>query len=60
MAFPYSKGGDCLKGQLTFEKPEPEVEEILGKTQAFESQEKRTLKEKGDDVTDKVQMEKAR
>jgi len=54
----------ALKGQLTFEKSEPEVEEILEKARAFESQEKRALKETGDDVvsihTDKVQMERAR
>jgi len=54
----------ALKGQLTFEKEEPEVEEIIEKAKAFEAQEKRALKEKGDDVisihTDKVQMEKAR
>jgi len=54
----------ALKGQLTFEKPEPEVEEILEKAKAFEAQEKRALKDKDDDVvsihTDKVQMERAR
>ncbi|TKJ44925.1 hypothetical protein CEE34_10630 [Candidatus Aerophobetes bacterium Ae_b3a] len=54
----------ALKGQLTFEKEEPEVEEIVEKAKAFEAQEKRALKEKDDDVvsihTDKVQMEKAR
>ena len=54
----------ALKGQLTFEKEEPEVEEIVEKAKAFESQEKRALKDKGDDVvsihTDKVQMERAR
>lgn len=54
----------ALKGQLTFEEEEPEVEEILEKAKAFESEEKRALKEKDDDVisihTDKVQMERAR
>ena len=54
----------ALKGQLTFEKKEPEVEEILEKTKAFEAQEKRLPKDKDDDVvsihTDKVEMEKAR
>jgi len=54
----------ALKGQLTFEKEEPEVEEIVEKAKAFESQEKKVLKDKGDDIvsihTDKVQMEKAR
>jgi len=54
----------ALKGQLTFEKPEPEVEEIVEKAKAFEAQEKRALRDKDDDVvsihTDKVQMEKAR
>jgi len=54
----------ALKGQLTFEEKEPEVEEILEKAKAFESQVKRPEKDKGDDVvsihTDKVQMEKAR
>ena len=53
-----------LKGQLTFEKEEPEVEEIVEKARAFEAQEKRALKDKDDDVvsihTDKVQMERAR
>jgi len=53
-----------LKGQLTFEKEEPEVKEILEKAKAFESREKRALKDKDDDVvsihTDKVQMERAR
>jgi len=53
-----------LKGQLTLEKEEPEVEEIVKKAKAFESQEKGVLKDKDDDVvaihTDKVQMEKAR
>ncbi len=53
-----------LKAQLTFKKEEPEVEEILEKAKAFEAQEKRALKEKGDDVvsihSDKVQMEKIR
>ncbi len=52
----------ALKGQLTFEKEEPEVEEIVKKANAFEAQEKRALKD--DDVvaihTDKVQMERAR
>ncbi len=54
----------ALKGQLTFEKEAPEVKEIVEKAKAFESQEKRSLKDKDDDVvsihTDKVQMEKAR
>ena len=54
----------ALKGQLTFEKEEPEVEEIVKKAKAFEAQEKRALKDKDDDVisihTDKVQMERAR
>jgi len=54
----------ALKGQLTFEKEEPEVEEIVEKAKAFESQGKRALKDKDDDVvsihTDKVQMERAR
>lgn len=49
---------------MTFEKEEPEVGEIVEKAKAFESQEKRALKDKGDDVisihTDKVQMERAR
>ncbi len=53
-----------LKGQLTFEEEEPEVEEIVEKARAFEAQEKRALKDKDDDVvsihTDKVQMERAR
>lgn len=53
-----------LKGQFTFEKEEPEVKEILEKAKAFESREKRALKDKDDDVvsihTDKVQMERAR
>jgi len=54
----------ALKGQLTLEKEEPEVEEIVKKIKAFEAQEKRAPKEKDDDVvaihTDKVEMEKAR
>jgi len=54
----------ALKGQLTFEKPESEVEEIVKKAKVFESQEKKASKEKSDDVvaihTDKVQMERAR
>jgi len=54
----------ALKGQLTLEKEEPEVEEIVKKAKAFEAQEKRAPKEKDDDVvaihTDKVEMEKAR
>ncbi|GAH76723.1 unnamed protein product, partial [marine sediment metagenome] len=54
----------ALKGQLTFEEKEPEVEEIVEKAKAFESQEKRAEKDKDDDVisihTDKVEMEKAR
>jgi len=54
----------ALKGQLTFEEKEPEVEEILEKAKAFESQVKRPEKDKDDDVisihTDKVEMEKAR
>jgi len=54
----------ALKGQLTFEEKEPEVEEILEKAKAFESQEKKPPKDKDDDVisihTDKVEMEKAR
>ncbi len=54
----------ALKGQLTFEEEEPEVEEIVEKAKAFEAQEKRVPKDKDDDVvaihTDKVQMEKAR
>jgi len=54
----------ALKGQLTFEEEEPEVKEILEKAQAFEAQEKKTPKDKDDDVisihTDKVEMEKAR
>ena len=54
----------ALKGQLTFEGEEPEVEEILEKARAFEAQEKKARKEKDDDVisihTDKVQMERAR
>ncbi len=54
----------ALKGQLTFEEEEPEVEEIVEKAKAFEAQEKRALKDKDDDVvsihTDKVQMERAR
>jgi len=54
----------ALKGQLTFEKEEPEVEEIVEKAKAFEAQEKRFEKERSDDVvsihTDKVQMERAR
>jgi len=54
----------ALKGQLTFEKEEPEVEEIIEKAKAFEAQEKRAKEEKDDDVvsihTDKVQMERAR
>ncbi|TKJ46944.1 hypothetical protein CEE34_06185 [Candidatus Aerophobetes bacterium Ae_b3a] len=53
-----------LKGQLTFEEEEPEVKETLEKAKAFESREKRALKDKDDDVvsihTDKVQMERAR
>jgi len=39
-----------LKGQLTFEKEEPEVGEIVEKAKAFEAQEKRALKDKDDDV----------
>jgi transposase len=54
----------ALKGQLTLEKEEPEVEEIVKKAKAFEAQERRPPKEKDDDVvaihTDKVEMEKAR
>jgi len=54
----------ALKGQLTFEEKEPEVEEIVEKAKAFESQVKRPEKDKDDDVisihTDKVEMEKAR
>jgi len=54
----------ALKGQLTFEEKEPEVEEIVEKAKAFESQVKRAEKDKDDDVisihTDKVEMEKAR
>jgi len=54
----------ALKGQLTLEKEEPEVEEIVEKAQAFEAQEKRPPKDKDDDVvsihTDKVEMEKMR
>jgi len=54
----------ALKGQLTFEKEEPEVKEIVEKAKAFEAQEKRSEKERSDDVvsihTDKVQMERAR
>ena len=54
----------ALKGQLTFEEEEPEVEEIIEKAQVFEAQEKRSPKDKGDDVvsihTDKVEMERAR
>jgi len=53
----------ALKGQITFEKEEPEVKEIVEKAKAFESQEKRALKDKDDVVsihTDKVQMERAR
>ncbi len=54
----------ALKGRLTFEEEEPEVEEILEKAKAFEAQEKRAPKDKDYDVvsihTDKVQMEKAR
>jgi len=54
----------ALKGQLPFEKEEPEVEEIVEKAKAFESQEKRSPKDKDDDVisihTDKVEMEKMR
>jgi len=54
----------ALRGQLTFEKEEPEVEEIVEKAKAFEAQEKRFEKEISDDVvsihTDKVQMERAR
>ncbi len=40
----------ALKGQLTFEEKESEIEEILEKAKAFESQEKRAPKDKGDDV----------
>jgi len=54
----------ALKSQLTFEEKEPEVEEIVEKAKAFESQVKRAEKDKDDDVisihTDKVEMEKAR
>lgn len=54
----------ALKGQLTSEEKEPEVEEIVEKAKAFESQVKRSEKDKDDDVisihTDKVEMEKAR
>jgi len=54
----------ALKGQLTFEKEEPGLEEIVEKAKAFEAQEKRAPKDKDDDVisihTDKVEMEKMR
>ena len=54
----------ALKGQLTFEKEEPEVKEIVEKAKVFEAQEKRFEKERSDDVvsihTDKVEIEKAR
>lgn len=54
----------ALKGQLTFEKEEPGLEEIVEKVKAFEAQEKRAPKDKDDDVisihTDKVEMEKMR
>jgi len=54
----------ALRGQLTFEKPEPEVEEIVQKAKAFKSQNKASQKDKGDDIvavhTDKVQMEEGR
>ena len=54
----------ALKGQLIFEKPEPEVEEIVDKVKAFESQVKMPPKDKDDNVvsihTNKVEMEKAR
>ena len=49
---------------MTFEKPEPEVGEILEKAKAFEPQEKRAPNDKDDDVvairTYKVQMKKAK
>jgi hypothetical protein len=35
----------ALKGQLTFEGGKPEVEKIIKKAKAFESQEKRTLQQ---------------
>jgi len=54
----------ALRGQLTFEKPEPEVEEIVQKAKAFKSQNKTSQKDKGDDIvaihTDKIQMEEGR
>jgi len=55
----------ALKGQLTFDKPDAKVKDIVQKAKEFESREKRKLEKKKDDDavaihTDKVQMEKAR
>jgi len=64
---------DALRGQLTFDKPDAEVEEIVKKAKEFESRERKSPEkekeekkeeEKEEDVvaihTDKVRMEKAR
>jgi len=54
----------ALQGQLTFEKPDAEVEDIVQKAKEFESREKKSPEKKDDDVvaihTDKVRMEEAR
>jgi len=55
---------NTLRGQLTLEKPDAEVKDIVQKAKEFESRKRKPQRKENDNViaihTDKVQMEKAR